>query len=144
MDSINITGEIKFTVTEVATGKVIEVFEDKNLVVNGGKIAAAALIGGNPTNNHINRIAFGTNGANPNLLDSDLSDRFIKNVLSANPDGQGGVVFSFNLSENEANGLAIQEMGLFTASGVLFSRKNRTAINKTSDIRFDGTWTIKF
>lgn len=141
---MNIKGEIKIIATNVKTGQIVDVFEDHNLVVNGGRVAAAALINGVTTGNNVTRIGFGTNGAIPALTDTNLTDRFIKNLSGGIPNGGGSVIFSFSLNEDEANGKAIQEMGLFTASGALFARKNRALINKTSDIRFDGTWTIKF
>lgn len=141
---MDIKGQIKIVATNVRTGKVVDVFEENNLVVNGGRVAAAALISGNFTNRAITTIGFGTGGSNPNLTDTDLSGKFTKALAGSTQGGDGTVVFSFSLNENEANGMAIQEMGLFTAGGVLFARKNRSVINKTADIRFDGTWTIKF
>lgn len=141
---MDIKGQIKIVATNVKTGKVVDVFEENNLVVNGGRVAAAALINGDFTDNAVTQIGFGASGVNPALTDTDLTGKFIKDLAGGIPSGDGSIIFSFSLDEEEANGMAIQEMGLFTAGGVLFARKNRSVINKTADIRFDGTWTIKF
>lgn len=140
---MKLTGEIKIVVTNVKTGQIVDVFENNNLVVNGGRSAVADMIG-TGSDLKITRIGFGTGGENPALTDSDLTSKFIKAVSGRSFPEPGSVVFSFSLGESEANGLAIREMGLFTAGNILFARKNRDVINKTSDLRFDGTWKIKF
>lgn len=140
---MNIKGKIKIVATNVKTGQVVDIFEDQNLVVKGGRVAVTALLKGDFTNNNVSKIGFGTGSQIPTMSDTDLTGKFVKNLNGGIPDGEGSIVFSFSLLENEANGMAIQEMGLFTAGNVLFARKNRSLINKTSDIRFDGTWTIK-
>lgn len=140
---MKLIGEIKIVATNVKTGKVVDVFENNNLVVNGGRSAVASMIG-DGTNLKITQIAFGTGSDNPNLNDSDLTGKFVKAISGKSYPEPGSVVFSFTLNENEANGMSIREMGLFTAENVLFARKNRDVINKTADLRFDGTWKIKF
>ena len=125
--------------------KVLEEYEDRNLVVNLGRNNAAQLLGGGSTTKNITQIGFGTSGVNPSPTDVDLTDKFQKNIASVSYPQTGAVAFDFTLDFGEANGKDIAEFGLFNADGELFSRKTRTnVIEKTSDIQITGTWTIQF
>jgi len=142
-DQQNITGIFTLVVRD-RDGRVLSIFEEKNLIVNGAKNQLARLIAGNVSDRHITRIGFGTGttAANPN--DTGLTNAFYKPITSVTYPATGRVSFTWSLSTAEANGLAITEFGLLCADLTLFARKQRAAINKSDDISLDGTWTIIF
>jgi hypothetical protein len=125
--------------------KLIETFEDHNLIVNLARVSMAHLIAGDTANRSMQSIAFGTNGTAPTVDDTDITSPFVKNLGGVTYPQVGQARFSWTLSTSEANGKAIMEFGLLTADGKLFCRRTRsTPINKESDISLEGTWTIIF
>jgi hypothetical protein len=125
-------------------GRVVERYTAENLVVNTGRNGAARLLGGDGTGKNITQIAFGTSNTAAAPADSDLTGKFIKAIDSVSYPQVGAVQFSWALDFAENNGMQIREFGLFNAANELFSRKVRSLIAKTVDIRIEGTWTIQF
>ena len=125
-------------------GQVIETYSAQNLVVNTGRNGAAKLLGGDGSGKDITQIAFGTSNTAAAPADSDLTGKFIKAIDSVAYPQVGAVEFTWVLDFAENNGMAIYEFGLFNSANELFSRKVRNLINKTVDIRIEGTWTIQF
>ena len=142
-DAKQIKGIFRLWVKD-ATGKVLEQYEDLNLVVNTGRTQASKLLGGDVTNRHVNRISFGTNGSAPALGDTAITGPFNKNVSLVSYPSAGVVKFDWSLELAENNGVTIREYGLLCADGVLFARKTRAAIDKTSAIRLEGSWQIEY
>lgn len=125
-------------------GVIVDRFTDDNLIVNGAKTQLAHLIGGDGTNRHITHFGVGT-GTSPAQPDNvTLQGAVWKPVSSVSYPETGKAQFNWNLTTADANGLALTEFGLRCADGTLFSRKQRAAINKASDIALSGTWTILF
>jgi hypothetical protein len=125
--------------------KLIETFENHNLIVNLARVSMAHLIAGDVANRSMRSIAFGTNGTTPTVGDTEITDPFVKDLGGVTYPQTGQVRFAWNLGISEANGKAIMEFGLLTADGKLFCRRTRaTPINKESDISLEGTWTIIF
>jgi len=121
---------------------------EQNLIVTAGRAQMAQLIGGAGT--AVTQIAFGTGSVAPAPGDVGLTGAFTKNITTLVP-GTGVTFptstqarFTWTLETTENNGMSITEYGLFTLGGVLFARKVRSAIAKTSAIRIVGTWTINF
>lgn len=127
-----------------ADGKQILDYEDRNLIVDTGRTQAAKLIGGDVTNRSVNRIGFGSNGSDPVSSDTALTGAFLKAVTAVTYPSAGVVKFDFTLELAENNGVTIREFGLVCTDGVLFARKVRAAIDKTSSIRLEGSWTISY
>lgn len=126
-------------------GKLIEVMDEKNLIVVGSQQTHAHLLGGDVTNRSVSQIGFGTNGTAPAFSDSALTTPYLKGVDSVSYPATNQVQFDFSLASGEANGLAIFEFGLLTTAGVLYARKVRSAVlNKGTDISLTGSWTINF
>lgn len=126
-------------------GNIIEKYEDRNLIVNGGRSAIMQLIGGGGTGTkEVTNIGFGTDGANPIITDTALTNPFSKAVDSVTYPANDSVQFNFSLAAGENNGVTIREFALICADGSLFSRKIRAAIEKTAAISLNGTWTITF
>jgi hypothetical protein len=125
--------------------KLIETFEDHNLIVNLARVSMAHLIAGDVAQRSMLSIAFGTNGTVPTVDDMDITNPYVKELGGVTYPQVGQVRFAWNLTTSEANGKAIMEFGLLTADGNLFCRRTRsTPINKESDISLEGTWTIIF
>jgi len=126
-------------------GKLIEKYEDYNLIVNGAKDAAARLLGGDANGKHVSKIAFGTSGNIPTPDDTALASPFVKNISGVGYPSLGLAEFRWNLLSQEANGKPIMEFGLLCDDGTLFARKVREkAIPKESDIALEGEWIIIF
>ena len=126
-------------------GQLIEVFEEKNLIVNNSKQIHARLLGGDVTNRSVTQIGFGENPAPPSGGNTTLTDAFMKAVDTVSYPSATQVRFAFSLGTTEANGKALSEFGLLTAGNVLYARKTRSApLNKESDLTLAGTWTINF
>lgn len=124
-------------------GELIDTYEDRNLIVDTGLDTIASLLGGLSAA-PIDAIGFGDGTTGPAAGDTDLEGTYITKAFSGVAlSGTGDVAFSFTLETTEGNGMAITEFGLFAGS-TLVARKTRAAINKSSDIRLEGTWTIKF
>jgi len=126
-------------------GKLIETYEDHNLIVNGAKDAAAHLLGGDVNGKHVSKIAFGTSGNIPTPDDTAVTSPFVKNISSVGYPALGHAEFRWNLLSHEANGKLIMEFGILCEDGTLFARKVREkAIPKESDIALEGEWIIIF
>lgn len=124
-------------------GKLIETYEDKNLIVDGAREAAAKLIAGEGEEKHIAKIAFGTNGNIPTPSDTAITDPFVKELAGVSYPVLGRSEFSWKLFASEANGKQISEFGLLCEDGTLWARKVRDeAIPKGPDIALEGEWII--
>lgn len=125
-------------------GVLIDTYQDRNLVVTGGREATTLLIGGSGTNKEIDRIAFGTNGADPTVVDTAITDEFAKAVNAITFPSTESVQFDFSLELAENNGVTVREYGLLCADNTLFARKTRAPIIKDNTVRLEGTWTLNF
>lgn len=126
-------------------GELIEVFEEKNLIVTSSKQIHARLLGGAVANQSVTQIGFGTNTTAPVAGNTGLTGTYLKAIDGVTYPATNQVAFAFSLGASENNGVNIGEFGLFTAGGVLYARKTRTAaIPKASDLSFSGSWVITF
>lgn len=126
-------------------GKVIEEYEDHNLILNGARNQAARLFAGDTTDRSIARIAFGTNGTAPAATDTEITDAFTKDVSGFSYPDVGQIQTDWELGTSENNGMAIMEFGLVSADGTLLCRKVReNPIYKESDISIEGHWNWIF
>jgi hypothetical protein len=124
-------------------GRLIEEYEDRNIIVDGARSAIARLISGDGAGKNINRIAFGTSNAAPSPDNTAITGAFAKNFIGYSYPMTGQVLFSWDLLTTEANGKGILEFGLLCADGTLFARKTRTKpLEKDSDISIEGQWLI--
>jgi len=155
-----------FKMTVRKSGKVIEVYEDHNLIVDNAKLLLAHLLGGDTEGKSVTKIGFGTNGATPVPDNASLTNPFMKPVSNISYPGfiteevnWGPVLglpqdlvlpwhgyqvrFDWELLTTEDNGHSISEFGLFSGNNTLFSRKSRNSpIVKQSDISIEGSWII--
>jgi len=125
-------------------GKLVDRREDRNLIVSGGRTAAAALVAGMGKDKHISKIAFGTNGLPPTPDDTEITGAFVKGFSDITFPQVGLASFHWELTETEANGLKIIEFGLLCEDGTLWSRKIwEDALKKGPYISLSGEWLIE-
>ncbi|WP_175787392.1 hypothetical protein [Burkholderia anthina] len=139
------TGRLTFEVRE--RGKLIETFDEKNLIVVGSQQTHAWLLGGNVANNSLTKFGIGTNGAAPVFGNTSLTGQYANALTNVTYPAGNQVQFSFGLGSGDSSafGMAIMEFGLLTGTGVLYARKVRSsALNFAADISLAGTWTISF
>lgn len=141
-DQITLRGQLSITLHRA--GQQPQAITEHNMIMTSAKSALARLIAGQGSGKNINRIAFGTNGVGPTPNDQAISEAYTKAVSAITFPTEGQARFAFTLSESEANGLNIRELGLLCADGTLFARKVRGLIEKTSDLSITGSWTIIF
>jgi hypothetical protein len=123
--------------------KLIETYEDHNLIVNGARSAVARFIAGDGIGNTVSQIAFGTSGSVPTPDNTEITGAYMKNLRGHSYPQLGQVLFTWDLTTTEANGKGIREFGLLCADGTLFARKTRNkALEKESDISLEGEWLI--
>ena len=138
--TIRFSGKIKLSIFK--KGTLIEILEFPNHIVSTGVTQLARMMQGLTS---ITQIGFGSSG-NP-VFDSDdhLTDVFLKAVTNFSVT-DNNLNINWNLYRNEANGLNIWELGLFTPDNILVARsviQAPQAIPKDSDISLTGTWTIQ-
>ena len=125
-------------------GAVIEDVRDDNLVVAGARAVNASLVGGAP-GFAITRFGIGTSLLAAVPGNTLLTGAYTNALSAVTYPTAGQVQFTFGLGPTEANGMAIGEIGLLTAGGILYARKVRAgALTKTSAVSLAGTWTLVF
>jgi len=126
-------------------GVLVDVVDESNIIVNLSKTILAELVGGTVSGNSITKFGIGTNGSSPLPGNTTLTNSYSNSVASVSYPSAGVVSFGFGISSAEAVGMQILEFGLLTDAGRLFARKVRAvALNKTTDISFNGSWVITF
>jgi hypothetical protein len=125
-------------------GKIIESFQEKNLIVTKGRENMSKLISASGNSYFVDEIGFGTDGTTPTAGDLVLTGSTTKAFDSITYPDPNSVEFNWSLGLSEANGMAIAEFGLISNNGDLFARKSRSVINKESDFSITGTWKIIF
>ena len=141
-ENITTKGSVEIILKDAATGETIQRMSDDNLIVLTGIINVAKLLGGETSGKSINKVGFGEGTTPTATNDSSLVNGFFKNIDSVTYPSNNKVQFTFSLAAGEANGLKITELGLFNPDLVMFSRKTRPEILKTSAIILTGIWTI--
>ena len=123
-------------------GNLIDVDDDHNVVVLGGRARLAGLLGGRDAGKFIANVGVGTSDSAATESDTNLTGRVLIPVSGAEYDG-AKVRFNFMIGSSQANGVTIRELGLFFSDNTLFSRRvRRSAIGKEDDIEISGYWDI--
>lgn len=134
-----------FVLEVLQRGKLIERIVEHNLIVDTARQVHARLLGGAVAGLSVTQFGVGTNASAPAPGNTGLTGAYLKPVDAVSYPAPNQVSFTFSLGALEANGKAIQEFGLLTASGTLYARKVRAAaLNKDTDLSFQGSWTISF
>lgn len=140
-----------------ADGSTETIVEDKNLIVNDGKQIMAWLLGGKDTAEPISYIKFGTGGIMPDQDDqkkarvpvigeTDLQEPIDSETFSVTPDFSisDAVTFGTTVPKTSLVGEGLSEIGLFTASGKMFSIKTFGMLTKEPQYVIEVFWKIKF
>lgn len=139
-------------------GRVVRTIEERNLFVNAGLPALAALIAGDGSGDFAAAIGVGSGSTVPAVTDGGLSSPAYYKVLDGHSeDDVGGVTFNWSLTTADlgAVGITIQELGLFGNKNAialpganmpvpLLARKTITPIVFTSNMSLAGSWTLTF
>lgn len=124
-------------------GALLWDFENRNMVVDVGRECLAHLLAGDTTNHIVTKVGFGTSNATTLPSTTALTGAFVKALDGFTYPSQTIVKFNFSLGAAENNGMLVQELGLFTASNILFARVLAT-FQKVAGMTITGTWSITF
>ena len=139
-------------------GRIVWMFEGRNLFVNAGKPALAALLGGDTTGEFAAAVGFGSGSNAPTVTDTGLTaPAYYKALDGHSEDGNGGLTLNWSLttSDTGAQGLTIQELAIFanhsnaglpgtTAPTPMLARKTIAPIVFGAGMSISGTWTLTF
>ena len=64
-NNLKLKGRVHFDVKDVKTGKILQTFDDHNLIVNGALLATVKLLGNTQSPSPITKIGFGTSATQP-------------------------------------------------------------------------------
>ncbi|MGD0120436.1 MAG: hypothetical protein ABSD30_20400 [Candidatus Binatus sp.] len=142
----------------VERGRAVWEYEGRNLFVNAGLPALAALLGGDTTGQFAAAVGFGTGSNAPTVSDTALTTpAYYKSLDSHSEDGNGSVTFDWSLTTGDtgAVGITIQELAIFanhgstglpgtTAPTPMLARKTIAPIVFSSGMSISGTWTLTF
>jgi hypothetical protein len=142
----------------VQNGRLVWAYEGRNLFVNAGLPALAALLGGDTTGQFAAAVGFGSGSNAPTINDTALTAPAYYKALDAHSeDGNGGLTLNWSLttSDTGADGLTIQELAIFanhsntglpgtTAPTPMLARKTIAPIVFGSGMSISGTWTLTF
>jgi len=141
-DKITLRGEVEMRVYRY--GELIHEYCEKNQIVNLARTSLTKLVAGDTSGFQVTKIGFGTNGTAATATDTALTGAYVKALGSNSLIAFNVVQFNWTLENDEANGMSIQELGLLSNNNTLFARRTRAAVNKTSDLRIEGSWRIFF
>ena len=139
-------------------GRVAWEHEGRNLFVNAGLPALAALLGGDTSGEFAAAVGFGSGSNAPAMTDRALTTpAYYKTLDSHSEDGNGSVTFNWSLTTGDtgAVGITIQELAIFanhgstglpgtTAPTPMLARKTIAPIVFSSGMSISGTWTLTF
>jgi hypothetical protein len=149
-------GAVRIHVVE--RGRIVWEYEGRNLFVNAGLPALAALLGGDTTGEFAAAVGFGTGSNSPLVTDTGLTTpAYYKALDSHSEDGNGSVTFNWSLTtaDTGADGITIQELAIFanhastglpgtTAPTPMLARKTISPIIFGTGMSISGTWTLTF
>lgn len=149
-------GVVRIRVLE--RGRVVRKYEGRNLFVNAGRPALAALLGGDTSGEFAAAVGFGSGSTAPAATDIALTTPAYYKALDAHSeDGNGSVTFNWSLTSADtgAIGITIQELALFanhastglpgtTAPAPMLARKTIAPIVFGVGMSISGTWTLTF
>ena len=134
---------------------VVSMFDDKNLVVDSGRLVLNRTMAGEIPADPITYFCTGTGGYingndchnPPNApLGTDLDLReplFQKAITSLDHPNSLATTFIVTVTETESNG-NLTEFGLKTSTGKLFARRTTRPMFKDENVFFVCRWTIQF
>lgn len=146
----DIIGTVHVVVKE--DGKVVDTWDQSNLVVTQGRVEECHIIADGDANRVVTYLAVGTGGhapgdpftpITPQMSDTALeTEEFRKLISSYTFPIPTTVEFYTIINETEANGHNITEAGLFCLNNSLFARITFEVIPKTATRTIEFYWRI--
>jgi hypothetical protein len=152
-DLIKPKGEIEIVVTNVETGDVVKVLRQNTVLNNGRAVLARAITQDfSEYDFYINSMVFGTggeDGAVPKVVDPGRTSLYNEALsISVNkswdPNYPTRGTFTGTISSVQGNNFTINEAGLVTSTGDLFSIATFSGLSKSSQLQFTLNWNIVF
>jgi hypothetical protein len=142
----------------VKGGRIVWTYEGRNLFVNAGRPALAALLGGDTSGEFAAAVGFGTGSNAPTVTDTALTaPAYYKALDGHSEDGIGGLTLDWSLTtaDTGAQGITIQELAIFanhsstglpgtTAPTPMLARKTIAPMVFGTGMSISGTWTLTF
>jgi len=139
-------------------GRLVFAFEGRNLFVNAGMPALAALLGGDTAGEFCSAVGFGSGSGAPTVNDTALTaPAYFKAIDGHAEDGNGSVTLTWSLTTGDtgAQGITIQELALFAnhanvglpgtvAPAPMLARETISPIAFGANMSLTGTWTLTF
>jgi hypothetical protein len=143
-------------------GRLVAKLTARNLFVDAGLPALAALMAGDTSGQYASAVGFGSGATAPAAGDVTLTAPAYYKALDSHVEngtdpGPGSVQFNWSLtgSDTAALGITIQEVGLFanptsvtlpgaTAPTLLLARKTIAPLTFSTGMSLTGTWTLTF
>lgn len=143
-DRITVRGDVKITIRN--KGQIVEVIEQKNLVMREGKTILAKRLAGAYATSMIDRISFGTSATAAADTQTALQGTEVTPAaaITITYPAYNSVMFSNTLLGNEGGTNTFQEIGLFAQDEKMFSRIVIAPITKAADRSIEVDWTISF
>jgi len=143
-----VSGSVRVTLKDEATGQEIVVLEDHNLVVTQAANLMAHMAAGT-ANSEIGYIELGDPlvAVPPSLTDVTLQQTTGQRKAVGAAVAGGTVTFTCTWAAGEGNGFTYTEAGLFTnplAAGTMFARKTGFSILKAAGFSMTFTWMLTF
>jgi len=134
-------GRLHLTVRK--NGKVIERWEDHNLIVDGARQLMAKMAAG-IVSTSITDLGVGSGNAPETVDDTALKNGVLIPIKTRTVNDKQAR-FDFFIGTDQANGINIREFGLFTANGTMFAHRVRDrSLEKADDLTIEGYWEINF
>lgn len=164
-DKINAKSNIKITIIDVKTNKIIDVKYFKNLLTtNGYKVLQAWAAGVAPVDDsnynvdtRITKFAVGDSNTTPDVSQTGLGNELLRKTIypAASADIGCGiekldndkVVYTILIDSSELNGETVREMGLFSdtfSPTIMISRFLTGELEKSEEVRFIIEYTYQF
>lgn len=126
-------------------GKLIEEWDDHNLIMDAARPRIRDLCSGEMTNAFISHLGVGEGQEPAAPTDTSLTNCVLVPFTTVGNPDTTTARFGFLIGPDVANGLAIREFGLFCGDGKLFAKRVRErVIEKDADMSIFGYWDIHF
>lgn len=149
-----------FSLETFKDNEVVDSIYEDNIIVNTSYNIISSLFVDGDINKRINTLKLGDGGIylsqikTPSVDETDLYNSTISKEIPAIYDTSDVlkdslnklITFTWTFDIDEANGpgaVIYSEAGLFSADGVMFSKKNFSEVIKTADKKMIVKWTIK-
>jgi len=155
-DLIKPQGFVEIIIEDKETGEIVHVSEHNTVLDNGKSFLARSLAGSpyinNPYDFFISTMVFGTGGEDgsiPRTVESGRTTLYNQTLSVAvdrgwTTDYPTRARFTGTIGAATGNGTTLNEAGLKTDAGDLFSMVTFSGLSKTASLQFTLNWTIVF